>query len=266
MPGTGGMVAPRGGPQLIPRPPAARPGPGAWWGRAGVRPPEVITVAQVREAFACQVDPIDDVGGTPERVSTRELSNQVELPGRDPRPAAVLCALFDDGGQAAVVLTRRSARLRSHTGEVSFPGGRLDPGETPAAAALREAREEVGLDPADIEIIGTLNPLATVTSRSAIRPFVGVLGRRPELRPNAAEVDRAFTVRLAELVLPGTYHDELWPPLDTPIHFFDIPGETIWGATARMLRELLDRVVPPPGTTTRPGSGTGAGLGTVEQS
>ncbi len=264
--GTGGMVAPRGGPQLIPRPAAARPGPGAWWGRAGVRPPEVITVSQVREAFACQVNPNDAVGGAPQRASARELSNQVELPSRDPRPAAVLCALFDDGGQAAVVLTRRSTRLRSHTGEVSFPGGRLDPGETPVVAALREAREEVGLDPGDIEIIGTLNPLATVTSRSAIRPFVGVVGKRPELRPSAAEVDRAFTVTLAELVSPGTYHDELWPPLDTPVHFFDVPGETIWGATAQMLRDLLDRVIPPPGHDGAVWQRYRAGLGTVEQS
>ncbi|MHB1929262.1 MAG: NUDIX hydrolase [Acidimicrobiales bacterium] len=213
----------------------------------------------MRAAFAGQANPLTAPSEVPERTPVRESNQQVELPSRDPRPAAVLCALFDDAGQAAVVLTRRSTRLRSHTGEVSLPGGRLDPGETAVEAALREAREEVGLDPARVEIVGALHPLATYSSRSAIRPFVGILDRQPELRPNPAEVDRVFTVTLVELVSPGAYHDEVWPPRHAPIHFFDVPGETIWGATARMLRDLLDRVLPvkPPTTSVEDGTGPG---------
>ncbi len=187
--------------------------------------------------------------GDPPAVTTeRGARAQVDLPGFDARPAAVLCALFDDHGHAAVVLTRRSAMLRSHTGEVSFPGGRLDPGETPLAAALREAEEEVGLDPGGVEIVGTLRPLSTSSSSSLITPFVGVLPGRPQLRPNAAEVARVFTVTLGELVAPGTYHEEIWEREGGAfgVHFFEVLGETVWGATARMLRDLLDRVLPGP--------------------
>lgn len=174
----------------------------------------------------------------------------VELPGRSGRPAAVLCAVFDDAVhtdalgqvQAHVLLTRRSDRLRSHTGEVSFPGGRLDDGEDHQSAALREAYEEVGLAPDDVEIVGQLSPLATLTSRAAITPFVGILPGRPVLHINRDEVERALMVPVSELWAPGVYHEELWP-MDGgshPVHFFDLVGDTVWGATARMLRELLD--------------------------
>ena len=79
-------------------------------------------------------------------------------------PAAVLVPLFERDGETRVVLTRRAAHLRTHTGEVSFPGGRLDSGESPEAGALREAAEEVGLDPAQVEVVGRLTPLATFSS------------------------------------------------------------------------------------------------------
>lgn len=169
----------------------------------------------------------------------------------DRRSAAVLCALFDDSGEAAVVLTRRSSTLRSHTGEVSFPGGRLEAGESPLQAALRETEEEVGIDPASVEVIGSLRPVGTATSGSSIVPFVAALDSVPLLRPNPAEVDRAFTVTLSELVAPGVYHDELWGR-DGAVHlvqFFELhgEGETVWGVTARMLCDLLDRVLRPTG-------------------
>jgi mutator protein MutT len=169
----------------------------------------------------------------------------VELPGPSIRPAAVLCAIFDEAGQAQVILTRRSARLRSHTGEVSFPGGRLDPGESPEAAALREAQEEVGIEPDTVDVIGRLSTLSTRRNPSAITPFVGILAGRPQLRPNHAEVDRAFTVPLVELYQPEVYHEELWAGPDGaewPVTFFDVIGDTVWGATGRMLRELLDLI------------------------
>jgi 8-oxo-dGTP pyrophosphatase MutT (NUDIX family) len=163
----------------------------------------------------------------------------------DLRPAAVLCALFEVDGEAHVVLTRRSAHLRSHTGQVSFPGGRLEEGEAPVAAALREAAEEVGLDPAEVEILGQLSPLATFSSGAGITPFVGALPGRPVLRPNPAEVERAFDVSLAELVADGVYHVEQWDLAGVgwqQMILFDLPGDTVWGATARMLGELLELV------------------------
>jgi 8-oxo-dGTP pyrophosphatase MutT (NUDIX family) len=135
--------------------------------------------------------------------------------------------------------------MRSHTGQVSFPGGRLDPGESEIEAALREAKEEVGIDPASVEVIGRLSSLSTITNPSAITPIVGLLPARPFLRPNPSEVARAFTAPVAELFAAGVYHDELWSlpgGAVRPIHFFDLDDETVWGATARMLRELLDRI------------------------
>ena len=240
----------RGGTQPIPRPPGARRGPGAWWSQPGVVVADRIGLDQVRSAFAGRrgaAEPAGDVA-----VAASGEVDRVELPSSDPRPAAVLCVLFEELDQARVVLTRRSSRLRSHTGEVSFPGGRLEPGEPALDAALREAREEVGLDPSEVEIIGELRDLSTWSTRAAIRPFVGVLPGRPVLVANADEVDRVLTVALSELMAPGVHHEERWDAPDAPdrvpgraVHFFELRGETIWGATARMLKDLLDIVVPP---------------------
>lgn len=169
----------------------------------------------------------------------------VTLPGRELRPSAVLCALFDEAGQAHVVLTRRSSRLRSHTHQVAFPGGRIEPGEDPVGAALREAREEVGLEPARVEIIGRLSSLKTVVNPAPITPFVGSLDGRPELDPNPSEVERAFTVPLVELLDPEVYREEMWTFPDgseRQMHFFELIGDTVWGATARMLVELLQLI------------------------
>ena len=183
--------------------------------------------------------------------STPQLALPYELPAG--REAAVLVPLFEELGETRVVLTRRSSRLRSHTGEVSFPGGRLDPGEEPLAAALREANEEVGIDPGSVEIVGRLNPLSTFSSSSFITPFVGVLPGRPELRPNPHEVELAFDVALADLTEDGVFAEELWTRPDEegerPIYFFDLPNDVVWGATARVLHELLVLVTsgPPPG-------------------
>jgi 8-oxo-dGTP pyrophosphatase MutT (NUDIX family) len=231
----------RGGPQRIPRPESFRPGPGAPWSHVG--PVSVVSTSEVRQAFE-GTGPFDDFEDS---VVDRRLLGTlpVELRQTEIRPAAVLCAVFEEGGQAEVILTRRSSRLRSHTGEVSFPGGRLEPGETPLEAALREANEEVGLDPASVEIVGRLSPLSTRRNPSAITPFVGILPARPFLRPNHAEVERAFTVPLAELFRPDVYHEELWSGPDgseRSVTFFDVIGDTVWGATGKVLCELLDLI------------------------
>ncbi|MGH9067394.1 MAG: NUDIX hydrolase, partial [Acidimicrobiales bacterium] len=162
------------------------------------------------------------------------------------RRSAVLVALFEEAGEARVLLTRRSSRLRTHTGEVAFPGGGLDPGESPERAALREAHEEIGLDPAGVRVVGGLTPLTTVSSAAAITPVVGLLSARPVLHPNPAEVDRAFDVALAELAADAVYEEERWDlpeGPERPVHFFYLDGETVWGATARVLRELVDLVL-----------------------
>jgi 8-oxo-dGTP pyrophosphatase MutT (NUDIX family) len=208
-----------------------------------------VTVADVRAALELRGDPPPEPA---DEVPT------VALPGPARRPAAVLCVLFDapgvtgrdgaqrrDVAQCHVVLTRRSSRLRSHTHQVSFPGGRLDVGEAPLEAALREAHEEVGIDPASVEIIGQLSSLRTVLNPSPITPFVGVVADRPRLRPNPAEVERAYDIPLVELYDPEVYREELWTFPDGsehPMAFFELIGDTVWGATARMLVELLTLV------------------------
>jgi len=177
----------------------------------------------------------------------------------------VLVALFDDdrtddddGGRgASVVLTRRSAHLRRHRGEVSFPGGARDPGETLVQTALREAEEEIGLAPSAVEVIGELEHLTTVLSPRAIVPFVGLLAGRPELEANPAEVERILLVPLAELVSDDVFREERWPfPPGLggeedgpgagelrPMWFYELHGDTVWGATARVLTLFLARVL-----------------------
>lgn len=157
------------------------------------------------------------------------------------RISAVLIALVDGPQGAEVLLTRRSMEMRNHRGEISFPGGRLDAGETPVDTALREAHEEVGLDPTTPTVVGELIHLNTIVSRSYIVPIVSVLDERPELQPRTGEVDRVLWTPVSDLVRPGTYRMERWgqPPMDRPLHFFELDDETVWGATAHMLVDLL---------------------------
>ena len=213
----------RGGAQFIPRPTASRPGaPAPWDGR---HPDEAnITLDVIRRALA-----------------TADPPRPSRLEGTGVRASAVLAPLFEEKGDVHVVLTRRAQHLRSHRGEVSFPGGGQEVGEDLRATALRESYEEVGLDPASVEIVGELDHLETITSRSFITPFVGVLPGRPTLVPNPNEVERILYVRLADLLAPDVFREERWglPPLDRPIYFFEIVGDTVWGATAFMLRNFL---------------------------
>ena len=157
------------------------------------------------------------------------------------RAAAVLIPLFDEDGEARVVLTRRTSHLPTHQGQVAFPGGGQDPGEELVDAALREAHEEVGLDPATVAVIGELDHLTTVGSGFTVAPFVGALAARPTLTPNPGEVERVFDVTLAELLEDGVYRQEHWhmPWGDHHVSFFELEGDTVWGATAHILRDLL---------------------------
>ena len=218
----------RGGPQLIPRPPDWRPGAAPPWERLphSLRVP---TVAQVRVAF--------DGWRGPRAVPKVESAD-----GEPERSSAVLAPLYDDGGVAHILLTRRSWNLRAHRGEISFPGGRAEPTDPDlVATALRETNEEVGIEPGQIEVIGQLDPLMTVSSRSFIAPFVGLLRGRPEVVPDPREVEEVRHVALAELLSDGVYHQEIWrrDGREMPLHFFELHGDTVWGATASMLHQLL---------------------------
>lgn len=176
-----------------------------------------------------------------ERVSARPLAESFEPTFPDARPSAVLALLADGPDGAEVLLTRRSMHLNNHRGEVSFPGGRLDPGESYEQAALREANEEVGLDPAVVTVVARLHPISTFVSRSWIVPVVGRVATPLALIGQPDEVDRVLWLPLRDLTLPGTFREEWWHTAmgEHPIFFFELDDETVWGATARMLHQLL---------------------------
>lgn len=236
-------AAARGGPQRIPRPTDAAAGAPAPWAELpdDRRHPSVDQVRRALEGLGPPVpSPVEREG-----FAAMWRGRPVPAPGGFPeaRASAVLVPLYDHDGEAWVVLTRRSANLRAHSGEVSFPGGRHDDGDPDlVATALREANEEIALDPTHVEVVGELDHLATVTSGSFIVPYVGVLEGRPQaLRPHEAEVEAVIHVALSELLADGVFREELWSWGDVvrPIVFFDLLGDTVWGATASMLRQLL---------------------------
>jgi 8-oxo-dGTP pyrophosphatase MutT (NUDIX family) len=167
-----------------------------------------------------------------------------EAPPPNARVAAVLIALFEEDGEARVVLTRRTTTLPSHQGEVAFPGGKVHDDEDERTAALREAQEEVGLDPATVEIVGELDHMVTVSSRFVLAPFVGFLSGRPELKANDAEVEFIFDVSLSDLMSDPVFRTELWDigAGEWAMHFFELDHDIVWGATARVLFQLLELV------------------------
>jgi len=176
-----------------------------------------------------------------ERITKFSRTVQHVPPAQDARASAVLIPLFDGEFGPELVFTRRSQDLTNHKGEISFPGGRLDGRESALDAALREAREEIDLDPNHVEIIGQLTSLNTYVSKSHIVPIVGLLKNKPSLNARNAEVDRVFTVPVADLVRLDTYAEEQWgePPNQFRLHFFHLDDETIWGATGRMLYQII---------------------------
>jgi len=157
--------------------------------------------------------------------------------------SAVLVPLLDVDGEPHVLYTRRSGNLPRHRGQVAFPGGRFHPDEDPdlRATALRETHEEIGVAPADVELLGTLDDIETMTSQFVITPFVGRVPHPYAWRPAADEVDAIFTVPLRVLRAPDTPRRELWDfgGRRVPIDTFPVNGHVIWGATQRITRNLL---------------------------
>ena len=165
----------------------------------------------------------------------------LQKPQAPARASAVLIGLFQSARGVEVILTRRSHQLTNHRGEISFPGGRLDDGETVVDAALRETQEEIGINPSEAQVIAELSGMATVVSNSHIVPVVASYKYAPRMQPMNSEVDRVFTVPLSELARTDTYSQEYWkfPDRELQINFFYLDDETIWGATARMLLQVM---------------------------
>jgi 8-oxo-dGTP pyrophosphatase MutT (NUDIX family) len=160
------------------------------------------------------------------------------------RPAAVLCGLVERSGELHVVLTRRAGHLARHAGQVAFPGGRIDDEDTSAqAAALREAEEEVGLSPAQVKVLGTLDQYLTSTGYR-VTPFVGIIDSAWMPRPDPSEVEEVFEVPLDFLMDPANRQRHHHDRTGTRRYYYAMPWADyyIWGATAGMLKGLSDRL------------------------
>lgn len=153
--------------------------------------------------------------------------------------AAVLAAVWEDAaGALRTVMMRRPDTMPTHAGHIAFPGGRPDPGDTgPVHTALREAHEEVGIDPEQVEVLGFLPPVDTVQFPVLVVPVVARLTAEPNLVPSEREVDRLHTPRLDHLADPERWWWEDWQ--GRKVWFYDLDGDTLWGATAWMTRNLL---------------------------
>lgn len=161
-------------------------------------------------------------------------------------PAAVLVALYESGdGELRVVLTKRRADLRRHAGEISFPGGRRDrEDETLMDTALREAEEEIGLARSEVTVVGALERTSTFVTNYAIHPFVGLLKGAHPWRASELEVDVVLepTLRDVRAGKTRTQIERRGFAFETDAYVFD--GQLVWGATARILEDLLARVEP----------------------
>ena len=156
--------------------------------------------------------------------------------------AAVLVPLVDRG-EPHLVFAKRTEHVGTHRGQISFPGGTLDSSDASLLeAALRECEEEVGLPREMVEPLGALDDQETWATQYVITPWVGVIRERVTWRPDGAEIERVIEVPFAALAERATFRVEHWERegVVRPVYFFDYRGDTIWGATARILKGYLD--------------------------
>ena len=213
----------RGGSQKIPRPESWHLGaPAPWEGKE-------------RTAFT-----LEALESAISGYNSRTLTDKTKEQRRSAVLIPIYCSAQDE---LHVILTRRSAMMKHHTHEVSFPGGNQEPEDQDLwATAIREAHEEIGLNPELPRFVGTLDSFVTVGSNSLVTPFVGILDTVPALEANPIEVEEIIDVPLAELLNPDIFREEIWQWQDgksRPVFFFELIGDTVWGATASMLRQFL---------------------------
>jgi 8-oxo-dGTP pyrophosphatase MutT (NUDIX family) len=165
----------------------------------------------------------------------------VEVPS-DASPAAVLVPILGAAPEPRLVFTKRTDTMSRHAGEISFPGGLVDPGEHLAAAALREAQEELGLAPSDVELVGALEPVHTRVTGILIIPFVGFLWKDPRFTPNAEEIAEVLEYPLADLVAIGRKAEFEHEGRTFTTHVYEMDGQVIWGATAAILTAFIELI------------------------
>lgn len=164
---------------------------------------------------------------------------------RQLRDAAVLIPVVDHRPEATVILTKRAETLTSHSGQVAFPGGRIDPTDlSPEAAALREAHEEIGLAPAAVDLVGALPPVGTMVTGFRVYPFVGVIEPGHVWVPQESEVAQVLELSLADLRSGQRLERLIRRGVPFKTTTYTVDGHLVWGATARIVGQLLDRLAP----------------------
>ena len=195
---------------------------------------DLSNTQQVVAALRERLEPVERID---------ELCDALEGQRPDARRAAVLIGLFELAGEATLIFIRRASTLRSHSGEIAFPGGAVEVADdSPVQAALREAGEEIGLHSTRIEVLGIMQPVFTVVSNFLITPVVAFLPQGPgELRLQASEVAELLLLPLRGLADPDIAHTEIWTRegQERIVYFYDYGSYRVWGATARMLNALL---------------------------
>ena len=175
------------------------------------------------------------------RALQQHPGRQLNLPGLELRDSAVLAPFILRAGEPRLLFTLRPAHLRRHAGQVSFPGGARDPEDpTTLHTALRELREELDVPADSVEVLGMLDEIPT-TSEFRVVPYVGLLDPSVELHPDAGEIAELLEIPVSDLLVPGLRRTEKWfyRGAERDVYFYDVGNHTIWGATARILSNLL---------------------------
>ena len=163
-----------------------------------------------------------------------------EIPS-GPVPAAVLVPLYVKNRELYLLFTKRSEDLNHHAGEISFPGGVCNPEEHSSDAALRETWEEIGIDPARIEILGALDDVYSIHNYK-VSPYIGFISEKPVLKLNRLEIDKIIEVPISHLLDPSCFRIEEWgwKGRNYPVYFYSYHDDEIWGMTAEIVMNFLD--------------------------
>lgn len=185
-----------------------------------------------------------DVSAAHEKMNPRPRGTRSpEMPGQ-PRQGAVLVISYSKNGEVYLVLTRRRDDLNAHAGQISFPGGQRETGETMQMAALREAKEEVGISIPALALLGELSTIYIPPTDFEVHPYVAWHGGIPGFKPQDREVAEILEVPISHLLNPATRHEETWDiqGYTVEVPYFLVGPHKVWGATAIMMSEFLERL------------------------
>lgn len=199
------------------------------------------TPEKIRQALNL---PDFDISASHERMTPRPRGlRPPEMPGQ-PKRGAVLVVTYAKNGEAYLVLTRRRDDLNAHAGQISFPGGQVEIGETMPEAAVREANEEIGVSISALVLLGKLSAIYIPPTDFEVHPYVAWHDGIPDFTPQDREVAEILEVPISHLLDPDTHHEEVWDirGFTVEVPFYLVGPHKVWGATAIMMSEFLDRL------------------------